>query len=96
MGKRPSEKYSIERINNDGDYCKENCKWILKSEQSNNTRRSRKINYNEKIKCLTEWCKELNLPYGMLSYRLNNTSMAFEEAIYIPPHTKLNKWKKMN
>lgn len=38
MGKRPSKKYSLERIDNDKGYSKENCKWILKKDQSKNRR----------------------------------------------------------
>lgn len=44
MGKRPSNKYSIDRIDNNGDYCKENCKWSTAKEQQNNTRRVKKSN----------------------------------------------------
>lgn len=36
MGKRPSSKHSIERINNDEGYYKENCKWATKQEQVRN------------------------------------------------------------
>ena len=39
MGRRPSEKHSIDRINNDDGYYKENCRWATKSEQAENRRK---------------------------------------------------------
>lgn len=42
MGPRPSPEYSIERKDNDGDYSKQNCLWVLKPQQARNTRRSQK------------------------------------------------------
>ncbi|SRR6266536_824250 len=36
MGKRPAPKYTLERINNDKDYCKENCRWATKKDQNRN------------------------------------------------------------
>ncbi len=38
MGDRPSKKHSLERIDNEGNYEKSNCKWATKPEQAKNTR----------------------------------------------------------
>lgn len=38
MGEKPTPKHTLERINNDGPYCKENCKWVTRYHQSRNQR----------------------------------------------------------
>lgn len=61
MGRRPGKGYSIERKDNDGDYCPENCVWVKASEQARNRRNNRNLTLNGSMRTLTEWC-EL---YGM-------------------------------
>lgn len=82
MGKRPKGNYSIERINVNDNYCKENCKWIPMSDQGKNTRRNIIIEYSGQTKCLSEWSKQLGFVYNTVKKRIKK-GIPFEEAIKI-------------
>lgn len=43
MGQKPSPSHSLERMDVDGDYCPQNCKWATPAEQGNNRRNTRRI-----------------------------------------------------
>lgn len=61
MGQRPSKEHSIDRIDNDGDYCPDNCRWVTQDIQRRNKRNNIYIEYNGIVKILEDWAKELNV-----------------------------------
>lgn len=52
---------SLDRIDNNGPYCKANCRWATCREQSANTRRNRYITFNGETRCLAEWARVLKV-----------------------------------
>lgn len=84
MGSKPTSEHSIERIDNEGDYTPENCRWALPYEQARNTRQNRWITYNGKTLCLTDWSKKFGIKYQTLSHRLNNPKMSIHDAFTTP------------
>lgn len=83
-----SEDLTIDRIDNNGSYSPENCKWSTREEQVNNRRSCVLITYNGETKSLMQWCKLLNLPYKLIHQRMHLKNISFEEAISIPIKSK--------
>lgn len=67
-----SDDLSLDRVDNNGNYCKENCRWVDSKTQSRNTRKNRNIEYGGDYMCLKDWAAKLNISYGTLTSRLNS------------------------
>lgn len=70
MGPRPTSTHTIDRINNDGHYCLENCRWATRAEQSNNKRNNHWIEFSGKRLTITQWSKETGVPTSTINSRL--------------------------
>lgn len=70
MGPRPSAHHSIERIDNDGPYSPENCRWATRTEQNRNTRQNVPLTVGGVTKCLAEWAAEVGLSESTLHSRI--------------------------
>ena len=75
MGARPSPKHSLERIDNDGNYEPDNCKWATIEEQNNNKRNNALFFYNGRYLTVGEGTRLLGLDYRKLYHWLNRNNM---------------------
>ena len=84
---------TIERINNNGHYYKENCRWATHKEQGRNTRFNNLLTFNGQTKCLSEWAEESNITVQTLWQRLR-LGWSIEKALTTKPIIGRNQFSQ--
>jgi hypothetical protein len=70
MGPPPSPRHTLDRKNNDGDYCPENCRWATRREQTLNSRHARWLEYKGERLPLIDWARRFGVHSAALIYHL--------------------------
>lgn len=85
-GFKGGQNLSIERINVNGNYCPENCRWIPRNEQSKNQRRTIRMTIGEEEKPLWEWAENYGVDYQIVRQRYHNGHRNPEYLFYKGKH----------
>lgn len=81
---------SIDRIDVNGDYCPENCRWATNKEQLNNMRCNVKLEYNGKEYTIAQLSELLNINYQTIHKRLKYYNYDIDKVLTAPLHIRLD------
>lgn len=90
MGLRPSPRHTLDRIDNEGPYAPENCRWATRAEQARNRSNTRMITHQQRTLSLIDWAREAALDLGTLRSRLRR-GWSFARAITIPAQQRTTR-----
>ena len=85
MGERPIG-CSLDRIDVNGNYCQENCRWSSITTQNRNKNNSRKLEINGEVLSVTEWSEKPLANDRKYIFNALNRGMSHFEAVFGRPN----------
>lgn len=83
MGERPSSKHTIDRVDNDGPYSPDNCRWATRRAQMNNVRKNVLLEHGGCRFSVAQWARVLSVPAFRIYSRLR-AGWSVDAALFRP------------
>ncbi len=83
MGERP-QGTELDREDNNGNYCKENCRWVTHTKNNRNKENNHIIDFNGEKLCLAEWAEKTGIGWNTLYYRIYRCNWPVGKAMTTP------------
>lgn len=84
MGEKPTDKRTLDRLDNAKGYEPGNCRWATAKEQMNNQRRNRLITYNGRTQTMAQWSAETGIKPHTILARLSHYGWTVERTLTTP------------
>lgn len=84
MGRRPSTKHSLDRLDNSSGYGPSNCQWATRKTQVRNRRSTKSIMWEGKQIALASLCERFGIPYSVVIQRIKKLGWKPKAALTIP------------
>lgn len=93
VGGKP-DGFSLDRIDVNGNYCPENCRWANNETQQNNKTTNKYLTYKGETHTVAEWCRLLNLSRYAVQYRISH-GWPVDDAFEIPLNHRKDEYKRV-